>query len=66
MFYPKLNNQEHLSMQTLCDLMIFDLNKGHEISPPTWNLSEDMLTSWPVCLSRFSSCDTTTCPSCVR
>lgn len=34
--------------------------------PPTWRLSEDMVTSLPVCLSRFSSCDTTTWPSCVR
>lgn len=32
----------------------------------TCSLSEEMLASWPVCLSRFSSCDTTTWPSSVK
>lgn len=32
----------------------------------TCRLSEETVTSCPVCLSRFSSWDTTTCPSCVR
>lgn len=36
------------------------------IRTPTCRFSEEMVTSWPVCLSRFSSWETTTCPSCVR
>lgn len=37
-----------------------------DLCPPTCSLSEEMLTSWPVCLSRFSSWETTTCPSWVK
>lgn len=41
------------------------LHRPGWMRPLTCSLSEEMLMSCPVCLSRFSSCDTTTWPSSV-